>query len=155
MLVKLLEKANIEYRGWLPNYKVPEVFSRFRMTAHVPRRPYVEKLSGIPTIRPFEAMACGIPLLCSTWFDSENLFTAGKDYLLANTGDEMKQNMKLVLKNNNVSDSLSQTCIGNHTKTGTLVFTGQTSCFNIVEQTRENIAQTAIRFKNFQKTNTI
>ncbi len=79
--VKLLEKANIEYRNWLPNYKVPEVFSRFRMTAHVPRRPYVEKLPGIPTIRPFEAMACGIPLLCSTWYDSENLFTAGKDYL--------------------------------------------------------------------------
>ncbi len=94
---KLLEKANIEYRDWLPNHEVPEVFSRFRLTVHVPRRPYVMNLPGIPTIRPFEAMASGIPLICSTWYDTEKLFTPGKDYLLANNGEEMKQHMKTIL----------------------------------------------------------
>ena len=32
---------------------------------HVPRRPYVETLPGIPTIRPFEALACGTPVVAA------------------------------------------------------------------------------------------
>ena len=39
------------------------MFARYRVTVHVPRRPYVAALPGIPTIRPFEALACGIPLV--------------------------------------------------------------------------------------------
>ncbi|HVZ32233.1 MAG TPA: glycosyltransferase, partial [Polyangiaceae bacterium] len=78
----LLQESGIEYRGWLPNFDVPEVFARFRLTIHVPRRPYVQALPGIPTIRPFEAMACGIPLVSSPWKDSEHLFTPGNDFLV-------------------------------------------------------------------------
>jgi spore maturation protein CgeB len=43
----------------------------------------VEHLPGIPTIRVFEALACGIPLVCAPWRDSENLFRPGEDYLVA------------------------------------------------------------------------
>ena len=57
---------------------MPEVFARFRVTVHVPRRPYVEALPGIPTIRVFEALACGIPLVCAPWDDAEGLFTPGR-----------------------------------------------------------------------------
>ena len=64
-------------RGWLPNYRVPEVFAAYRMTVHVPRRPYVENLPGIPTIRVFEALACGIPLICAPWEDTREAFPAG------------------------------------------------------------------------------
>ncbi len=103
----MLNEANIEYRGWLPNYKVPEVFSGFRATVHVPRRPYVENLPGIPTIRPFEAMACGISLICSEWNDSENLFTAGKDYLKAANGDEMRQHIKTLLNDKKSASELA------------------------------------------------
>lgn len=92
-----LENANIEYRGWIPNFKVPEVFSRFRMTVNVPRRPYLESLPGIPSIRIFEALACGIPLISSMWIDSEHLFRANEDFLMARTGEEMKELMKQVL----------------------------------------------------------
>ncbi len=38
-------------------------------------------LPGIPTIRVFEALACGIPLVCAPWDDAEGLFTPGADYL--------------------------------------------------------------------------
>ena len=69
-----LADAGIEYGGWLPNYRAPEVFSRYRVTVHIPRRPYVDALRGIPTIRPFEALACGIPLISAPWHDSEKLF---------------------------------------------------------------------------------
>ncbi len=41
----------------------PEVFARHLATVHVPRRFYVDALPGIPTIRVFEALACGIPLV--------------------------------------------------------------------------------------------
>jgi spore maturation protein CgeB len=92
-----LESAGIRYRGWLPNYKVPEAFASARVTVHIPRRPYVKELPGIPTIRPFEALACGIPLICSPWHDTEHLFTPGKDFLIARNGDEMKQLINKIL----------------------------------------------------------
>lgn len=95
--IAALESAGIRYRGWLPNYKVPEVFASARVTLHVPRRPYVTELCGIPTIRPFEALACGIPLICSPWHDTEHLFTPGKDFLIARNGVEMTQLIHQVL----------------------------------------------------------
>src|SRR5690606_5640036 len=76
-----LARAGIDYRGWLPNHRAPEVFAAFRATVHVPRRPYVRALPGVPTIRVFEALACGIPLVCAPWSDTENLFHRGRDYL--------------------------------------------------------------------------
>ena len=105
--LKALKEAGIEYGGWLPNYKVPEVFSKYKVTVHVPRRPYVEMLPGIPTIRPFEAMACGIPLICSPWRDTENLFDAGADYLMAADGDQMGYKIAEVLKSAQLAQSLS------------------------------------------------
>jgi spore maturation protein CgeB len=88
-----LAEAGIEYRGWLPNFDVPRAFARFRVTVHVPRRPYVEALPGIPTIRPFEALACGLPLVCSPWRDAEHLFTPGKDFLVARNGAQMQRQL--------------------------------------------------------------
>ncbi|WP_031527830.1 CgeB family protein [Dyadobacter crusticola] len=92
-----LADAGIEYAGWLPNFKAPEVFSKYRFTAHVPRGPYVKALPGIPTIRPFEALACGIPLISAPWDDTENLFTPGKDFVFANNKEEMKRWIDRVL----------------------------------------------------------
>ena len=86
---RMLDDANIEYSGWLPNYRAPEVFAGFKMTVHVPRRPYTKALPGVPTIRPFEALACGIPLVSAPWSDAENLFTPGADFLVARDGEEM------------------------------------------------------------------
>ena len=41
-------RPGIDYRGWLPNYAVPEVFARHRVTVHVPRRPYARGAAGHP-----------------------------------------------------------------------------------------------------------
>ncbi|HZU22156.1 MAG TPA: glycosyltransferase, partial [Terriglobales bacterium] len=73
-----LARAGIEYRGYLPNLEAPEVYGRSCLTLHVPRKQYTNGLSGIPTIRVFEALACGIPLLCSPWTDAEHLFRPGQ-----------------------------------------------------------------------------
>jgi len=105
--IAALESAGIRYRGWLPNYRVPEVFASAHLTLHIPRRPYVKELPGIPTIRPFEALACGIPLICSPWHDTEHLFTPGKDFLIAQNGDEMKQLIQKVLSEPEFAEELA------------------------------------------------
>lgn len=105
--IAALEDAGIRYRGWLPNYKVPEVFASARLTLHIPRRPYVRELPGIPTIRPFEALACGIPLICSPWHDTEHLFTPGKDFLIAHEGAEMSQLIQQVLSEPEFAEELA------------------------------------------------
>jgi spore maturation protein CgeB len=94
---RALTDAGIQYGGWLPNFQVPGVFARFKLTVHIPRRPYVKALPGIPTIRVFEALACGIPMICSPWRDAEQLFTPGSDYLVARNGKEMKRVLGLLL----------------------------------------------------------
>jgi len=93
-----LAEAGIEYGGWLPNGRVPDVFSRFHLTVHVPRAPYVRALPGIPTIRPFEALACGIPLVVALWDTPGDLFTPGEDFLFARTGREMEAQIRRVLE---------------------------------------------------------
>jgi spore maturation protein CgeB len=94
---RALGGAGFVYAGWLPNFRAPEVFAQARVTVHIPRRPYVRALPGIPTIRPFEALACGIPLVCSPWEDAEGLFKPGRDFLMARNGEEMKRCLRDVL----------------------------------------------------------
>jgi len=117
--LKALKDAGIEYGGWLPNYKAPEVFAKYKVTVHVPRGPYVKWLPGIPTIRPFEAMSCGIPLISSPWEDAENLFTPGEDFLTAKNGEEMKQQMQRVLFDEGLANTLAdkgrETILARHT----------------------------------------
>jgi spore maturation protein CgeB len=84
------------YHGWAPNARAPEIFARHLATVHVPRRFYTTILPGIPTIRVFEALACGIPLLSAPWQDAEHLFTPGEDYLVARDGAEMERHMRAV-----------------------------------------------------------
>ena len=98
---KALEKlhaAGIEYRGYLPNLKAPQAYSESAVTVHVPRRQYTNGLSGIPTIRVFEALSCGVPLLCSPWSDSENLFHPGQDYICVRDGESMRAEIQHMLK---------------------------------------------------------
>ncbi|MFN3726404.1 MAG: glycosyltransferase [Allosphingosinicella sp.] len=82
------------YHGWLPNAGAPEIFARHLATVHVPRRYYTRLLPGIPTIRVFEALACGIPLVSAPWDDAEGLFRTGTDYLTARDGAEMTRQLQ-------------------------------------------------------------
>ena len=107
-----LARAGIDYRGWLPNYEVPAVFAAHRVTLHVPRRPYVRALPGIPTIRVFEALACGIPLISAPWDDVERLFTPGADFLVAPNGAEMRRLLRDVLNDRALAESLARHGLG-------------------------------------------
>jgi spore maturation protein CgeB len=103
-----LGDAGLAFAGWLPNFEVPATFARHRVTVHVPRRPYVEALPGIPTIRVFEALACGIPLVSAPWRDAEGLFTPGEDFLVAQDGEEMKRHLRELLNDRDLARALSE-----------------------------------------------
>lgn len=117
--IKKLDEAGIEYAGWAPNYLVPRIYSNYRLTVHVPRRPYAQALPGIPTIRPMEALACGIPLISAPWEDTEGLFNIGKDFLMARDGDEMEIYMQELLNDSAMREEFSrhglETILNKHT----------------------------------------
>jgi spore maturation protein CgeB len=102
-----LAAAGARYRGWIANAAVPEVFARHLATVHVPRRFYAEVLPGIPTIRMFEALACGIPLVSAPWRDSEGLFRTGSDYLVAEDGDAMERQLRRLAADADLRSSLA------------------------------------------------
>ena len=89
----MLTRHGARYHGWAPNARAPEIFARHLATVHVPRRYYATILPGIPTIRVFEALACGIPLVSAPWEDSEGLFRPGEDYLVAADGEAMTRHL--------------------------------------------------------------
>lgn len=104
--VQALNRAGIAYGGWLANHAVPHVFARHACTVHVPRRAYRESLPGIPTIRMFEALACGIPLVSAPWKDAEHLFRPGVDYLAARNGREMRGHLRALMHSRELRESL-------------------------------------------------
>jgi spore maturation protein CgeB len=102
-----LDRAGIHYAGWLPNHDAPLAYAGHRMTVHVPRRPYIKTLPGIPTIRVFEALACGVPLASVAWDDVEGLFTPGEDYLVAETPRRMSSHLAALRKDDELRRNLA------------------------------------------------
>lgn len=93
-----LQAAGVSYGGYLPNLDAPATYAASRLTVHVPRQQYSSAMTGIPTIRVFEALACGIPLISAPWQDTEELFRPG-DFLWAHDTAEMTAAMQHLLTN--------------------------------------------------------
>jgi spore maturation protein CgeB len=102
-----LASAGIEYRGYLPNLAAPRAYGQSLIALHVPRRFYANGLSGVPTIRVFETLACGIPLLCAPWTDTEGLFTEGGDYICAKNGNAMEAEIRYFLRDGRAGQQLA------------------------------------------------
>jgi spore maturation protein CgeB len=114
-----IARAGARFAGWLPNFHVPEVLGRHAVTVHVPRRPYARALPGIPTIRVFEALACGVPLVSAPWDDTEGLFSPGEDFLVAESGAQMRAHLSALLADRAMARSLAErgrrTVLARHT----------------------------------------
>jgi spore maturation protein CgeB len=106
--IEAVSRSGLVFCGRVANDRVPDVFAQHAVTVHVPRRPYATALPGIPTIRVFEALACGIPLVSAPWNDAEGLFTVGTDFLMARSGDEMKRMLRMVLADRSAAEALAR-----------------------------------------------
>ena len=96
--LEALAQAGVRYGGYLPNLQAPGVYGASGVTVHIPRRQYSSAMPGIPTIRVFEALACGIALVSAPWQDSEQLFRKG-DFLSVSDGEQMKHALESLLTN--------------------------------------------------------
>lgn len=124
-----LADAGVAYGGWIANYEVPDVFAMHAVTVHIPRRPYLDALPGVPTIRPFEALACGIPLVSARWTETAGLFEPGKDFLVARDGDEMTEHLRTL-----VSDPGRRAALAAH---GLATIRARHTCAHRVDQLME------------------
>jgi len=91
-----LLSAGIVFGGYLPNLLTPMAYGSSRLTVHIPRQQYTGAMAGIPTIRIFEALACGIPMISAPWEDREHLFAEG-DICFVSNGDEMRSAIERLL----------------------------------------------------------
>jgi len=105
---QILQASGIRYGGYLPNLAAAQAYSRTALTLHIPRRYYANGLSGIPTIRMFEAMACGVPLICSPWSDTEKLFRPGQDYICVSDGSAMQSEISRLLHDESARQQLAK-----------------------------------------------
>jgi spore maturation protein CgeB len=66
----------------------PHFYSSSRITLNVTRRDMVQA-GYSPSVRLFEAAACGAPIVSDNWPGLETFFTPGKEILLPTTPDDM------------------------------------------------------------------
>jgi spore maturation protein CgeB len=113
-----LQETGVRYGGYLPNLDAPDAYAGARLTVHIPRQQYTAAMTGIPTIRVFEALACGIPLISAPWRDTENLFREG-DFVMVRSGTEMESAMKRLLEDKSSADRQAlrglETILSRHT----------------------------------------
>jgi spore maturation protein CgeB len=102
-----LSGVGIEFRGYLPNLYAPQMYARSKISLHVPRRFYANGLSGVPTIRVFEALAAGSPLVSAPWNDNEELFRPGEDYICVADSTAMVAELKRLLRDEKARQQLA------------------------------------------------
>lgn len=115
-----LSEAGVKYKGYLANLDAPSAYAAARLTVHIPRQQYSTGMTGIPTIRVFEALACGIPLICSPWRDTEHLFREG-DFITVKNAEEMTPAIEHLLQDKRAAEVQAlrglETILARHTCT--------------------------------------
>ena len=118
--LEALHAAGVHYGGYLANLDAPQAYARASATVHVPRQQYAQAMTGIPTIRVFEALACGIPLVSAPWKDVEGLFRPG-DFQWASSTAEMTEALRGLLLDPAAAEAQAQrgleTILARHTCT--------------------------------------
>lgn len=86
--------ANVERLGHLAPAEHPTFYCSNRLTLSVTRRAMAEA-GYSPSARLFEAASCGAPILSDWWAGLDELFTPGREILVARTADEVSAALEL------------------------------------------------------------
>ena len=79
--------ANVERIEHLPPSRHAEFYSASRMTLNVTRADMIAA-GWSPSVRLFEAAACGTPILSDRWDGLDSLFEPGREIVLADTAED-------------------------------------------------------------------
>jgi spore maturation protein CgeB len=80
--------ANVRHTPHLPPAEHAAFYNRQRFTLNVTRADMIEA-GWSPSVRLFEAAACGTPIISDRWSGIESLFVPGREIFLADTADEV------------------------------------------------------------------
>ncbi|HSC17351.1 MAG TPA: glycosyltransferase [Rhizomicrobium sp.] len=79
---------NVEHIPHLPPAAHPEFYCAQNFTLNLTRSD-MRALGYSPSVRLFEAAACGVPIVTDNWPGLETIFTPGREILLADSADEI------------------------------------------------------------------
>lgn len=80
--------ANVEYRPHLPPAEHRAFYNRQRFTLNITRADMI-RAGWSPSVRLFEAAACGVPIISDRWAGLETLLSPGREIVLADTAAEV------------------------------------------------------------------
>jgi spore maturation protein CgeB len=80
--------ANIQHREHLAPPDHPAFYAAQRFTVNVTRADMV-RAGWSPSVRLFEAAACGVPVITDTWEGLDHFFVPGEEIMIAATTDDV------------------------------------------------------------------
>jgi spore maturation protein CgeB len=83
---------NVERREHVAPFEHREFYGSQQATLNVTRRDMVEA-GYSPSVRLFEAAACGVPIVSDIWPGIETFFTPGQEILLAESGEDVARHL--------------------------------------------------------------
>lgn len=89
---ELVWPDNVERREHVAPFEHREFYGSQRATLNVTRRDMVEA-GYSPSVRLFEAAACGVPIISDTWQGLETFFVPGTEILLADSSEDVARHL--------------------------------------------------------------
>ena len=86
---------NVERREHLPPREHRDFYNRQRFTLNVTRADMIEA-GFAPSVRLFEAGACGVPIISDYWPGLEHFFEPGKEILISTSPDETLEYLQAI-----------------------------------------------------------
>jgi len=87
--------ANVERIDHLPPARHREFYAAQRLTVNVTRADMV-RAGWSPSVRLFEAAACGVPVVSDLWDGIESFFTPGEEIVLAESSDDVLEALERI-----------------------------------------------------------
>jgi spore maturation protein CgeB len=85
--------ANVEHIEHLPPAEHPRYYASAQLTLNL-TRPEMKELGHSPSVRLFEAAACGVAIVSDRWAGLEEVLEPGKEILLADSADEVEGHLE-------------------------------------------------------------
>jgi spore maturation protein CgeB len=92
---ELVWPPNVERIEHVPPEQHPSFYARQRFTANV-TRPAMVRAGWSPSVRLFEAAACGVPVISDRWEGLDAFFRPGSEILIADSPEDVVQAVRSI-----------------------------------------------------------